>query len=142
MEDRNTDGLGNDIRIYTEKVMKKVAFELEAKVAYRYNTINEKRMAPELLDAVQSKLKVSKKLKEVANIPKIKGMPMFVGNTTSHDNDYQVSIEDLDAIWEEVKKMIHSFYCKKCSKFISTKHYDPVRKKIRCGCENLIYDWK
>lgn len=142
LEDRNTDGLGNDIRVYTEKVMKKVAFELEAKVAYRDNTVNEKRMAPELLDAVQSKLKASKELKETANIPKIKGMPMFVGNTTSHDNDFQASIEDLDAIWEDVKKMIRSFYCKECGKFISTKLYDPVKKKIRCGCENLIYDWK
>lgn len=142
LEDRNTDGLGNDIRVYTEKVMKKVAYELEAKVSYRDNTTNEKRMAPELLDAVQSKLKASAELKEIANIPKIKGMPMFVGNTTSHDNDFQASIEDLDAIWEDVKKMIHSFYCKDCSKFISTNLYDPVRKKIRCGCENLIYDWK
>jgi len=142
LDDRNTDGLGNDIRIYTEKVMKKVAFELEAKVAYRDNTVNEKRMAPELLDAVQSKLKASKELKETANIPKIKGMPMFVGNTTSHDNDFQASIEDLDAIWEDVKKMIRSFYCKECRKFISTKLYEPVKKKIRCGCENLIYDWK
>jgi len=142
LDDRNTDGLGNDIRVYTEKVMKKVAFELEAKVAYRDNTVNEKRMAPELLDAVQSKLKASKELKETANIPKIKGMPMFVGNTTSHDNDFRASIEDLDAIWEDVKKMIRSFYCKECGKFISTKLYDPVKKKIRCGCENLIYDWK
>ncbi len=142
LEDRNTDGLGNDIRVCTEKVMKKVAYELEAKVSYRDNTINEKRMAPELLDAVQSKLKASTELKEIANIPKIKGMPMFVGNTTSHDNYFQASIEDLDAIWEDVKKMIHSFYCKECNKFISTKLYDPVRKKIRCGCENLIYEWK
>lgn len=141
LDDRNTDGLGNDIRVYTEKVMKKVAYELEAKVAYRDNAVNEKRMAPELLDAVQSKLKASAELKKVANIPKIKGMPMFIGNTTSHDNEFQESVEDLDAIWEDVKKMIHSFYCKDCNKFISTKLYDPVRKKIRCECENLIYDW-
>lgn len=142
LEEKNTDGLGNDIRVYTERVMKTVAYELEAKVAYQNNTTNEKRMAPELLDAVQNKLKVSKELKAVANIPKIKGMPMFISNTTSHDNDFQASIEDLDAIWEDVKKMIHSFYCKDCKGFISTKLYDPVRKKIRCGCENLIYDWK
>ena len=141
--DKNTDGLGNDIRIYTEKVMKRVALEIEAKVAYRNNDVNEKRMAPELLDAVQSKLsKASKELKDVADIPKIKGMPMFVGNTTSHDNEFQESIEDLDAMWENVKKTIHCFYCPTCNKFVSLKFYDTVEKKIRCGCAKLKYDWK
>lgn len=143
LEEKNTDGLGNDIRVYTEKVMKYVAFELEAKVAYRNNDVNEKRMAPELLDAVQSKLsKASKELKTLADIPKIKGMPMFLGNTTSHDNDFQESIEDLDAIWEDIKKLIHCFYCPDCDKFISLKYYDTVEKKIRCGCATLKYDWK
>lgn len=143
IEDKNTDGLGNDIRVYTERVMKKVALEIEAKVAYRNNDINEKRMAPELLDAVQSKLsKASKELKEKADIPKIKGMPMFIGNTTSHDNSFQESIEDLEAIWEDVKNLIHNFYCSDCDKFLSLKYYDNVEKKIRCGCGKLKYDWK
>lgn len=143
IEDKNTDGLGNDIRVYAERVMKRVALELEAKVSYRNNDINEKRMAPELLDAVQSKLsKASKELKEKTDIPKIKGMPMFIGNTTSHDNSFQESIEDLEAIWEDVKDLIHNFYCTDCDKFLSLKFYDNVENKIRCGCGNLKYDWK
>ncbi|OAD92732.1 hypothetical protein A7A78_02145 [Aequorivita soesokkakensis] len=143
IEDKNTDGLGNDIRVYAERVMKRVALEIEAKVAYRNNDINEKRMAPELLDAVQSKLtKASKELKEKADIPKIKGMPMFIGNTTSHDNSFQESIEDLEAIWEDVKGLIHNFYCSDCDKFLSLKFYDNVENKIRCGCGNLKFDWK
>ncbi|MAB49489.1 MAG: hypothetical protein CMC05_12750 [Flavobacteriaceae bacterium] len=143
IEDKNTDGLGNDIRVYAERVMKRVALEMEAKVAYRNNDINEKRMAPELLDAVQSKLsKASKELKQKADIPKIKGMPMFIGNTTSHDNSFQESIEDLEAIWEDVKGLIHNFYCSDCDKFLSLKFYDNVENKIRCGCGNLKYDWK
>ena len=141
--DRNIDGLGNDIRVYTEKVMKRVAFEIEAKVAYRNNDINEKRMAPELLDAVQSKLsKSSKELKTRADIPKIQRMPMFVGNTTSHDNKFQESIEDLDAMWEDIKKLVNHFYCSDCDKFLSIKFYDRVDKKIRCGCGKLKYEWK
>ena len=143
IEDKNTDGLGNDIRVYAERVMKRVALEIEAKVSYRNNDINEKRMAPELLDAVQSKLsKASKELKEKTDIPKIKGMPMFIGNTTSHDNSFQESIEDLQAIWEDVKGLIQNFYCSDCDKFLSLKFYDNVERKIRCGCGNLKYDWK
>ncbi len=141
IEDKNTDGLGNDIRVYTERVMKRVAYELEAKVAYRNNDINEKRMAPELLDAVQSKLKASTELKKQADIPKVKGMPMFIGNTTSHDNSFQESIEDLEAIWDDVKNLIQNFYCSDCDKFLSLKFYDNVEKKIRCGCGNLKFDW-
>lgn len=142
-EDKTTDGLGNDLRVYTERVMKKVALEIEAKVTYRNNDINEKRMAPELLDAVQSKIsKASKELKNSADIPKIKGMPMFIGNTTSHDNSFQESIEDLEAIWEDVKNLIHNFYCTDCDKFLSLKFYDNVENKIRCGCGNLKFDWK
>lgn len=140
--DKNTDGLGNDIRVYTERVMKRVAFELEAKVAYRNNDVNEKRMAPELLDAVQSKLKASNELKAKADIPKVKGMPMFIGNTTSHDNDFQESIEDLEAIWDDVKNLIQNFYCSDCDKFLSLKYYDNVEQKIRCGCGKLKYEWK
>lgn len=142
-EDRDTDGLGNDIRVYTEKVMKEIAYNIEAQVAFRYNEINEKRMAPELLDAVHGR--ISKKgngLKDKANIQKLKGIPIFIGNVTSHDNEFTESIEDLAAIWEDIEKTIHIFYCDKCRKFISIKYFDNVESKIRCQCGKLTYDWK
>ena len=142
-EDKDTDGLGNDIRVYSEKVMKEIAHNIEAQVAFRYNEINEKRMAPELFDAVHSR--ISKKgngLKDKANIPKLKGMPMFIGNITSHDNKFTEGIEDLAAIWEDIENTIHTFYCDECKKSISIKYFDNVESKIRCGCGKLTYDWK
>lgn len=139
---RDTNDLGNLIRKYLERQLKIIANELEAKVAFRFNEINEKRMAPELLDSVQGKLKASSELKALAEIPKIQGMPMLLGNTTSHDNEFQESIEDLEVMWEDVRKLIHCFFCTDCNKFISTKYYDSVEKKIRCGCGKLKYDWK
>jgi len=142
-KDKNTDGLGNDIRIYTEKVMKKIAYNIEAQVAFKYNEINEKRMAPELLNAVQGR--ISKKgngLKDKANIQKLKGMPMFIANATSHDSAFKGSIEDLAVIWEDIEKIIHVFYCNECSHFISIKYFDNVESKIRCGCGKLAYVWK
>lgn len=145
LDDKNTDGLGNDIRIYTEKVLKEIAVNIEANVSFKYNDINEKRMAPELLDSIQSKLTgKSIELKTATDIPRIKGMPMFIGNTTSHDNDFQASIEDFELMWEDIGKFIKLFYCKECDKFISTKYLDNVKNRIRCGCkdEKLSYDWK
>ena len=142
-EDNDIKDLGNLIRKYLERQFKIIAFNIEAKVVYRANIVNEKRMAPELLDAVQSKLsKSSKPLKKLADIPKIKGIPMFLGNTTSHDNEFQESIEDLQVMWEDVKKLLQAFYCHDCNKFISIKYFDNVDNKIRCSCGNLKYDWK
>ena len=142
---RNKDinDLGNLIRKYLERQLKSISFEIEAKVAYRNNEINEKRMAPELLDAIQSKLsKASKELKDLADIPRIKGMPMLLGNTASHDNKFQESIEDLEVMWEDIKTLIYRFFCAGCNKFISVKYYDSVENKIRCSCNKLKYDWK
>lgn len=141
--DKNTEGLGNDIRTYTEKAMKEIANNIDAPVSFRFNEVNERRMAPELLDAVQSR--VSKKgsdLRDKANVPKLKGMPMFIGNTASHDNPFNATMPDLTAIWDDVQNTINVFYCGKCERFISMKYYDNVAKKIRCACGELAYDWK
>lgn len=102
-------------------------------------------MAPELLDSIQNRItKKSTELREVVDIARIKGMPMFIGNTSSHDNDFQTSIEDFEVMWEDIGKLIKCFYCKDCNKFISIKYLDTVRNRIRCGCkdEKLSYDWK
>jgi ABC-type molybdenum transport system ATPase subunit/photorepair protein PhrA len=142
-QSKDKESLGNDIRVYTEKVMKEIAFNIEAQVSFRYNEINEKRMAPELLDAVHAR--ISKKgdgLKDKVNIQKLKGMPMFVANVTSHDNEFTESIEDLAAIWKDIEGTIHAFYCMDCKKFISIEYFDNVENKIRCGCGKLTYDWK
>ncbi len=142
-KNRDINDLGNLIRKYLERQLKTIAFEIEAKVAYRGNEANEKRMSPELLDAIQSKLnKASKELKENADIPKLKGMPMLIGNTASHDNEFQESIEDLQVMWDDIKELIRKFFCKDCNKYLSIKYLDIVEKQIRCSCGKLKYEWK
>lgn len=142
-KNRDINDLGNLIRKYLERQLKTIAFEIEAKLAFRFNKINEKRMAPELLDAIQNKVsKASKVLKDLVDIPKIKEIPMLLGNTTSHDNTFQESIEDLEVMWEDVKNLIHFFFCSDCNKFLSIKYYNSLEKEIRCGCGKLKYEWK
>ena len=67
---------------------------------------------------------------------------MFLGNITSHDNDFNESIEDLASIWEDIENTINVFCCETCNKFISIKYFDSVTSKIRCKCGKLAYDWK
>ena len=139
---KEIDGLGNDIRIYTEKGLKQIANNIEALVAFRYNVTNEKRTASELLDAVQGRLsKKSNELMGKANILKLKRMPMFLANVTSHDNEFLENIEDLETIWNDVEKTLNVFYCEDCKKYISMEYFDNVENKIRCKCGKSNYYW-
>jgi len=139
---RDKDELGNLIRKYLERQLKNIAYNIESKVIFRFNNTNDKRMAPELLDSIQSTLKKhSKEICDKADISSFNGIPSFIANTTSHDNKFQESIEDLEVFWEETGKLIKIFYCNSCNRYISVKNIDKANKKISCGCPNLNYEW-
>jgi predicted ATPase len=132
--------LGNDIRIYLESVLKQICEDLEVKLKYLPNDKNEKRMAPEMLDALKSKIdKRSQTLIERTKNSSI------IGNILSHDNKYTSKIGDLKAIWKDILGLESLFLCDdpSCkSSMVSLKNYDSVGKKIRCGCGKKEYDWK
>ena len=143
---KNIDGLGNDIRKYSERQLKQIALNIEADLAFRYNDHNEERMMNELLSGIQGKInKYSKNdLKTKNNIDALLASPMLLGNKTSHDNTFKENIDDLDVFWEDVKKLIKTLYCseEKCKSFISMKYFDSVKNQIRCSCGTICYDWK
>jgi hypothetical protein len=143
---KNIDGLGNDIRRYAERQLKQIAFNIEAGLAFRFNDRNEERMMNELLSSVQSRVNKQSPadLKTKNNFDSILASPILIGNKTSHDNAFKENIKDLEVFWEDVKKLIKTFYCseEKCKSFVSMKNYDNVKNKIRCNCGNLNYDWK
>jgi len=142
----NIDGLGNDIRKYTERQLKNIAFNIEAPVAFRFNNQNEERMMNELLSSVQSKVnsKSPNDLKTKYNIDNLFGFPILIGNKASHDNDFKENINDLKLIWDDVIKLLLFFYCSEqsCKSFVSMKNYDSVEQKIRCNCGKVSYAWK
>lgn len=132
--------LGNDIRIYLEYFLKQVCYNLEVKVNYLPNETNDKRMAPEMLNALKSKIdKYSKTLIERTTNSNI------IGNLLSHDNKYSSKIGDLRAFWKDILDLENLFLCNEqtCkSRMVSFKNFDSVNKKIRCGCGKKEYDWK
>lgn len=143
---KNLDGLGNDIRRYAERQLKQIAFNIEASVPFRYNDRNEERMMNELLSSVQGKVNKQSPsdLKTKNNIDSILASPILIGNKTSHDNTFKENINDLEVFWEDVKKLIKTFYCSedKCKSFVAMKNFDNVNSKIRCNCGTINYDWK
>ena len=143
---KNIDGLGNDIRRYAERQLKQMAYNIEAGLAFRYNDRNEERMMNELLSSVQSRVNKQSPtdLKTKNNIDSILASPILIGNKTSHDNTFKENINDLEVFWEDVKKLIKTFYCseEKCKSFVAMKNFDTVNSKIRCNCGIVSYDWK
>jgi energy-coupling factor transporter ATP-binding protein EcfA2 len=138
--------LGNPMRKYLEHMLKEICVNLDVKVNFRYNEINEKRMPDELLNELKSKIsKSSSDLKgHVAIIDRVANSTVL-GNLLSHDNPFNPKIGDLNAFWNDVNEMRKLFYCQNstCQKpNVSIKNYDSVAKMIRCGCGTTKYSWK
>lgn len=143
---KNIDGLGNDIRKYGERQTKQIAYGIEAKVAFRFDGQNEARMLNELLSSIQATVNKQSPndLKTKNAIDSILGSPMLIGNKTSHDNNFKEDFNDLEVYWEDIKKLVRTFYCSEneCKSFISMFNFDIVTNKIRCNCGKVNYDWK
>lgn len=147
LSESEVDGLGNPIRQYLESSLKEICMNLDVKVSFRPNEINEKRMPDELINELKSRIKSkSKDLKE--HYPTIERIAnsSILGNLLSHDNPFNPKIGDLKAFWADIQELEHIFYCQEddCRKpAVSFRNLDIVTKKIRCGgCGKTKYDWK
>lgn len=138
----NKDNLGNDARKYLESILKEIAYNLEAKLPFRFNIENENRMSYELLTGIKSTLK-SRKCALTSNevIDRLLGST-FIGNKDSHDSSYEPSLSDLKAFWQDIRDFEGLFFCGVCESYVSTKYYDNVSKKIRCRKGEISYSWK
>lgn len=139
-----SNNMGNPIRRYLEQILKDIAFNTEAEYSFKFNEINEHRMCYELITGLKSKIKKANKdlLITYPVIDRIENSAQ-IGNTLSHDNPLDSKIGDLQSIWSDILEFEKIFYCQDCPKpKVSIKFYDPVLKKIRCGCTKISYDWK
>ena len=145
LADGITENLGNPIRTYLEHFLKDVCFNLDVKVSYKPNVVNEKRMADELINELKSRIS-SKSPDLKAKLPVIEkvGNSLLLGNLLSHDNPFNPKIGDLKAFWNDIIELEKLFICQEaaCKKpKVSLINYDTVAKKIRCGCDTTKYDW-
>ncbi len=143
----SVETLGNPIRKYLEAKLKDICLNLNVKVSFRLNDVNEKRMPDELLNELKSKINKSGGPDIKAKVPIIERIAgsSLLGNLLSHDNPFNPKIGDLKAFWADIKELETIFYCQEstCTRpKVSIKNYDNVAKKIRCGCDTTKYDWK
>lgn len=139
--------LGNPIRRYLEAILKDICLNLDVKVSFRLNDVNEKRMSDELLSSLKSKINKNggEDLKSKVTIIDRVANSSLLGNLLSHDNPFNPKLGDLKAFWADIKEFEAIFYCQDstCRRpKVSIKNYDNVAKKIRCGCDTTRYSWK
>lgn len=147
LSEAEVDGLGNPIRQYLESSLKDICMNLDVKVSFRSNDVNEKRMPDELISELKSKIKSkSKDLQGHFSVIERLANSTILGNLLSHDNPFNPKIGDLRAFWADIQQMESIFYCQEegCKKrAVSFRNLDTVEKKIRCGgCGQTKYDWK
>jgi hypothetical protein len=146
LAESNTNSLGNPIRKYLEHSLKEIAFNIEAKISFQYNSSNEHRMPYELIMGIKSEIKKNSiELKAKFDLIDRIESSSILGNILSHDNPFNPKIGDLKAFWADIIELEEIFICQKsdCKRpRVSFKNYDNVKKKIRCGCNETKYDWK
>lgn len=147
ISESEVDDLGNPLRQYLEHLLKDICINLDVKVSFRPNEVNEKRMPDELISELKSRIK-SKSKDLQAHYPTIDRIAnsSILGNLLSHHNPFNPKIGDLKAFWADIQEMEKIFYCQEegCTKTaVSYRNLDTVEKKIRCGgCGMTKYDWK
>ena len=138
LENGEVEGVGNEIRKYLESILKQIAHLLEVKMKFCFNDKNEERMAGELLDDLNFRIKKTT-LKENPAIKRL-AQSVFIGNKDSHHNLFETSIGDLKAFWADVRGFEDIFHCDKCGKYVSFSEENGSKgKKIRCKCGGKVY---
>jgi len=143
IENQDESGLGNDARKYLEHILKLIALNLEVKVPFKYNSVNEDRMAFELLTFLKGTVD-KRKCSELINnntLSRLLGS-LFIGNKDSHDSSYEPTFADMKAFWQDIIDFEKLFFCDQCNSQVSLRYYDEGNKIIKCKKGELEYSWK
>jgi len=136
------EDIENDLRKLLEQNLKELCHNLEVKVAFLFNEVNEKRTPGELLSALQGAVnKKCSTLKGHAVFAKLDGSA-FLANIGSHDNSEQLSAADIELILQDIDELDALFRCSDCNVVTSTKRFAPTTKTVSCKCGKHAIPWK
>lgn len=143
INDGDDSGLGNDSRKYLEHLLKHIALSLEVKVPFRFNNVNEDRMAFELLTELKGTIE-KRKCTELQYNPILNRLlgSLFIGNKDSHDSSFEPTLADMKAFWQDILDFEKLFFCSTCGSQVSLRFYDEGSKKVKCKKGELEYTWK
>ncbi len=138
----NDFDVGNDLRKLLEHILKQISFNLEVKMRFLPDGLNERRMIGEMLSELRSKLNREKcNVKDAPILDKL-ATSSLITTKSSHDSPPFQSKGDVQQVMKDIDEFEDLFFCPNCRKYVSTEFGDKAGKKLKCKCGNKGLDWQ
>jgi hypothetical protein len=138
----NDFDVGNDLRKLLEHILKQISFNLEVKMKYLPDGLNERRMIGEMLSELRSKLNRERcNLKDAPILDRL-ATSLLITTKSSHDSPPFQSKGDIQQVMKDIDEFEALFFCPNCRKCVSTEFSDKAGKKVKCQCGKKELDWQ
>lgn len=134
--------IGNDLRKLLEHILKEISFNLEVKMKYLPDGLNERRMIGEMLSELRGKLNREKSNIRDAPILDRLATSLLITTKSSHDSPPFQSKGDIQQVMKEIEEFEDLFFCPSCKKYVSIEFGDKAGKKVKCRCGKKGLDWQ
>lgn len=134
--------VGNDLRKLLERILKDISINLEVKMKFLPDGLNERRMIGEMLSELRSKLKREKSDVNDAPILDRLGTSSLITTTASHDSPLFHSKGDVEQVIRDIEEFETLFLCPDCARLVSLEFSDKAGKKVKCRCGNKEIQWQ
>ena len=134
--------VGNDLRKLLEHILKQISFNLEVKMKYLPDGLNERRMIGEMLSGLRGKLKREKSNIKDAPVLNRLGISSLITTKSSHDSPPFQSKGDIQQVIKDIEEFETLFLCPECQKYVSLEFADKAGKKVKCRCGKKELDWQ
>jgi len=134
--------VGNDLRKLLEHILKEVSFNLEVKMKFLPDGLNERRMIGDMLSELRGKLNREKCNAKDAPILDRLVTSSLITTKSSHDSPPFQSRGDIQQVMKDIYEFEDLFFCPNCRKYVSTEFGDKAGKKVKCRCEKKELDWQ
>jgi DNA repair exonuclease SbcCD ATPase subunit len=134
--------VGNDLRKLLEHILKQISLNLEVKMKYLPDGLNERRMIGEMLSELRGKLNREKCNAKDAPILDRLATSSLITTRTSHDSSPFQSKGDIQRVMKDIDEFENLFLCPVCKKYVSIEYGDKSGKKVKCKCGKKEIDWQ
>jgi hypothetical protein len=134
--------VGNDLRKLLERILKDISINLEVKMKFLPDGLNERRMIGEMLSELRSKLNREKSGVKDAPILNRLATSSLITTKASHDSPPFQSKGDVQQVIKDIEDLESLFFCPDCKRLVSLEFSDKAGKKVKCRCGKKEIQWQ
>lgn len=136
--------VGNDLRKLLERILKDISVNLEVKMKFLPDGLNERRITGEMLSELRAKLNKEKSDVREAPILDRLATSSLITTTASHDSPPFQSKGDIQQVMKDIEEFEALFLCseKNCNRLVSLEFADKAGKKVKCRCGKKEIQWQ